>query len=338
MKAKIWIPANPIGLPSTANAAFIAAWIEEFRQAMLDIGLVQTGDTGQFNLGTFTFAHTTANMTGSHAEFTYLMFAFDDDLQGGAPIYIRLGFRQGCGFNGVMHGRAPFISVQVGTGTNGAGTLTGATTTSVVTFMATGSTTPDLTASVSANGNQSFACYNPERGFLGVVYCPGVRFSTSFNHRYALACFFIERVPDEFGSPTPNGFSLWANPTSYAGTSSAGDNQSYPNITTALSQTVMASTGFVSGARSHHTPYNDASSILTADGDIYLSHAYHITPHPVRSVGLAAIASGHNISHGTQLEFTPYGTEPSNFVVMGWTPAFRLCAATTNANPVFLFE
>lgn len=339
MTAKIWMPANPIGLPSTADAAFVAAWIEEFRQVMLDIGLVQTGDTGQFNLDTFAFAHTTADMVSSHAEFTYLMFAFDDDLQDGAPVYIRLGFRKGAGYNGVNNGRAPFVSVQAGSGTDGAGTLTGATTTSVVTFVATGDTPPfAYSSSASVNGPQSFACYNPEKGFLGVVFCPGVRFSVNYELRYALACFFIERVPDEFGSPTPNGFSLWANPTSYADTGVIGNSQSYPNITTATAQTVMTSTGFASGARSHSVPYNDATSIVTADGDIYLNHAYHITPAPVRSVGLAAVASGHGISHGTQLEFTPYGTEPSNFVAMGWTPALRLCAATTNANPVFLFE
>jgi hypothetical protein len=36
MAVKTWIPANPIGLPATADTAFVWAWIEEFWQAMLD--------------------------------------------------------------------------------------------------------------------------------------------------------------------------------------------------------------------------------------------------------------------------------------------------------------
>ncbi|WP_305831469.1 hypothetical protein, partial [Klebsiella pneumoniae] len=152
---------------STANAAFVAAWIEEFRQAMLDIGLVGTGDTGQFDPDTFTFAHTTADLSFIRAEFTYLMFAFDDGLQGEAPVYIRLGFWQGAGTSGVNNGRAPFVSAQVGSGTNGAGTITGATTASVAPFISCGFSS--VIGYTSAAATQSFACYNPEKGFLGVV-------------------------------------------------------------------------------------------------------------------------------------------------------------------------
>lgn len=338
MTAKTWIPANPIGLPSAADTAFVRAWIEEFRQAMLDIGLVQAGDTGQFDVGTFSYSHPGGSSTP--VEFTYLMFALSDDLHNKAPIYIRVGFFQAGYGAGAINGRAVISEVAAGVETDGVGGFVGLSTAKVRTGPYTSSPSGWLPQYNLSAQNQSFACRNTEKGFLGVVLSPGSRFCTQLDQRYAPVCFFIERVPDEFGNPTTDGFTLWASPTSQ-NTSTAtdiGNSQGYPGITTATAQTVMTSTGFVSGARSHSVPYNDASSILTADGDIYLNHAYHITPHPVRSVGLAAIASGHGISHGTQLEFTPYGTEPSNFVAINWTPAFRLCAATTNANPVLLFE
>lgn len=338
MTAKTWIPTNPIGLPSAADTAFVRAWIEEFRQAMLDIGLVQTDDTGQFDVGTFSYSH--PGGANTPVEFTYLMFALSDDLHNEAPIYIRVGFFQAGYGAGATNGRAVISEVAAGVETDGVGGFVGLSTAKVRTGPYTNSPTgwtPQYNLSAQT---QSFACRNTEKGFLGVVLSPGSRFCSLRDQRYAPVCFFLERVPDEFGNPTTDGFTLWANPTS-PNTSSAtdiGNSQAYPGITTATAQTVMTSTGFASGARSHSVPYNDASSILTAAGDIYLNHAYHITPAPVRSVGVAAIASGHNVIVGSNIGFAPYGTEPSNFVVMDWTPALRLCAAVTSANPVFLFE
>ena len=335
MTAKTWLPSAPIGLPASATTAFVAAWIDEFRQAMLEIGLVQTDDTGQFDPGTFVYTHPTAG-NGSPDEYTYLMFAFDDELQDVAPIYVRVGFARVGGW-AASYGRAPASTVQVGTGTNGAGVLAGKTTQVVSTYAMQG--TNNWNHNLTASGLQSYAAFNPAKGFLGVIYSPGARFCSDVDYRVSVVSFFVERVPNALGQPTGDGFSLWANPSNYASSGGAfGSSQAYPGVTTAHVQTVMTSGDFSSGSLSHSVPYNDASSLLTAEGDLYLNHAYHITPHPVRSVGLAAIASGHGVSKGTQIEFTPYGTEPSNFVVMDWTPSFRLCAATTNANPVFLFE
>ena len=333
MSAKTWLPANPIGFPSgglTTNA-FVAAWIEDFRQAMLDIGLTQTADTGQFDAGAFAFTYN-GNIYGAVGpEQTYLMFAMNDDLHDDYPLFIRIGFRV-CGGDSKQDGYAPATSVQVGTGTSGAGLLTGR----VSSAMTYGAGYGNVNAYTLTPRRQSWACLSKEKGFLGVMFAPGSRFHKDYDQRFAVVAFFLERVPDAFGSPTGDGFTLWARNVPYFWIDASSNDQNYSRVMTAAAQTVMLN-GFNSGAVTHAVPYIASSQFLDA-GDIYLNHAYHTCPTPVRSVGLAAVSSVHDVSEGALLEFTPYGTVPSTFVSIGYGAAFRPCGATTSANPCFLFE
>lgn len=333
MSAKTWLPANPIGFPSggLATSAFVAAWIEDFRQAMLDIGLTQTADTGQFDAGTFAFTYNGNIYNSVGPEQTYMMFAMNDDLHDDYPLFIRIGFRV-CGGNSKSDGYAPATSVQAGTGTNGAGLLTGRVTSAMTYGAGYGAAvgypfTPQ---------RQSWACLSKEKGFLGVMFAPGSRFNANEDQRFAVVAFFLERVPDAFGSPTGGGFTLWARNATSLNAYPSSNGQNYANVAVAAAQTVMLN-GFDSGAVTHSVPYIAASQFLVA-GDIYLNHAYHTCPAPVRSVGLAAVSSVHGVSEGSLLEFTPYGTVPSTFVSIGYGAAFRPCSATASVNPCFLFE
>ncbi len=47
MTAKIWIPANSIGLPGMADSEFVRSWVNDFLQTMLEIGLNQTYKNAQ---------------------------------------------------------------------------------------------------------------------------------------------------------------------------------------------------------------------------------------------------------------------------------------------------
>ena len=333
MSAKTWLPANPIGFPSggLATDAFIAAWIEDFRQAMIDIGLTQTADTGQFSAGAFTFTYNGNIPASVGPEQTYLMFAMNDDLHDDYPLFIRVGFSVCCGTS-KGNGYAPATSVQVGTGTNGAGVLTGRVS-SAMTYGAGYGNTNDYPLTPQ---RQSWACLSKEKGFLGVMFAPGSRFHSSYDQYFAVVAFFLERVPDAFGNPTGDGFTLWARNVPLAIFDASSHDQNYRNVAVAAAQTVMLN-GFNSGAVTHAVPYIAASQFLAA-GDIYLNHAYHTCPAPVRSVGLAAMSSVHGVSEGSLLEFAPYGTVPSTFVSIGYGAAFRPCGATTSANPCFLFE
>lgn len=333
MSAKTWLPANPIGFPSggLATSAFVAAWIEDFRQAMLDIGLTQTADTGQFDAGTFAFTYNGYTYNSVGPEQTYMMFAMNDNLHNNYPLFIRIGFRV-CGGSSRSNGYAPATSVQVGTSTNGAGGLTGYVT-SAMTYGAGLGT--DVGYPFTPQ-RQSWACLSKEKGFLGVMFAPGSRFHDSYDHHFAVVAFFLERVPDAFGSPTGGGFTLWARNATFFNTNPSSNDQNYANVGVAAAQTVMLN-GFNSGEVTHAVPYIASSQFLNA-GDIYLNHAYHTCPAPVRSVGLAAVSSVHGVSEGSLLEFTPYGTVPSTFVSIGYGAAFRPCSAATSANPCFLFE
>lgn len=333
MSAKTWLPSSPIGFPSggLATSAFVAAWIEDFRQAMLDIGLAQTADTGQFDAGAFTFTYNGDTNLGVGPEQTYLMFAMNDDLHDDYPLFIRVGFRV-FGGRSREHGYAPATSVQVGTGTSGSGALTGR----VSGAMTYGAGYRDTDAYPRTPQRQSWACLSKEKGFLGVMFAPGSRFHSNYDQYFAVVAFFLERVPDAFGNPTGDGFTLWARNVPYANYYPSSHDQNYSNVAVAAAQTVMLN-GFDSGAVTHSVPYIAASQFLVA-GDIYLNHAYHTCPAPVRSVGLAAVSSVHGVSEGSLLEFTPYGTVPSTFVSIGYGAAFRPCEATASANPCFLFE
>ena len=77
------------------------------------IGLVQTSDTGQIDTATVT-RPITAITAG------YETFRFNDSLQGIAPMFMKLEF--GSGDNTPV---TPAMWVTVGTGTDGAGTVTG---------------------------------------------------------------------------------------------------------------------------------------------------------------------------------------------------------------------
>jgi hypothetical protein len=201
----------------------VAAWIEDFRQAMLDIGLTQTADTGQFDAGTFTFTYNGYNCDSVGPEQTYLMFAMNDDLHDDYPLFIRIGFRV-CGGNSKSDGYAPATSVQAGTGTNGAGLLTG----HVSSAMTYGVGWGDENAYPLLPQRQSWACLSKEKGFLGVMFAPGSRFHKGYDQRFAVAAFFLERVPDAFGSPTGDGFTLWARNAPFLYASASSNDQKYP--------------------------------------------------------------------------------------------------------------
>lgn len=98
---------------NTNNAGF-QAWATEIYDNIIAAGLVQTTDTGQ--LSTPVSASRPAN--GAYAG--YWIFRFNDSLQGTAPIFIKIEPGRG------NSGDTLAIRVNIGTGSNGSGTITGA--------------------------------------------------------------------------------------------------------------------------------------------------------------------------------------------------------------------
>lgn len=99
------------------------AYCTMIRDALVAMGLVQTADTGQINLGTVTIP------TALNQDRGYMIFRFNDALQSTKPVFIKVTFRSnisgtaGSGIAQVYY--VIGLTFQVGTGTNGAGILTG---------------------------------------------------------------------------------------------------------------------------------------------------------------------------------------------------------------------
>lgn len=102
----------------TSDAGF-RAWVADVIARITALGgspahILQTADTGQINTATVT-------RPGTNTEGGYAVFAFNDTQQGAAPIYFRIGFGT------EATATVPRMTIIVGTGTNGAGTITGVT-------------------------------------------------------------------------------------------------------------------------------------------------------------------------------------------------------------------
>lgn len=99
-------------IDQTSDAGF-RAWVADFIAQLLAVGIVQTADTGQINTAS-------VNRAAANNDAGYAVFRFDDSLQATAPIFFKVYF--GSGFNNTV----PRIRVQVGTASNGTGTVSGA--------------------------------------------------------------------------------------------------------------------------------------------------------------------------------------------------------------------
>jgi hypothetical protein len=99
--------------PSNSTDALFQAWIAFVRDVFLNGAWVQTSDTGQVNFSTVT------KPTLANEKRGFIIVRMDDELQGTKPVYARIDFGSGSNAN------FPAIWVELGTGSNGSGTITG---------------------------------------------------------------------------------------------------------------------------------------------------------------------------------------------------------------------
>lgn len=99
--------------PDVNSNSTIRAWAGALSGALVSAGWTITSDTGQ------TLPTALTSNPGSYTSSGFQMFAMADSLQGTAPIFLKLEYGEG------NNSGYPMIWVTLGTGTNGAGTLTG---------------------------------------------------------------------------------------------------------------------------------------------------------------------------------------------------------------------
>lgn len=120
-------------------------WAPALHAALTGAGLVQTADTGQMNPAS-------AGLPISNTDAGYLIYRFNDSLQGTNPVFLRV--MPGHGTNGYTR-----LRITVGQGSNGAGTITGQTATITCGSQANGAASSSSSVNDYACHTEGAACY-----------------------------------------------------------------------------------------------------------------------------------------------------------------------------------
>ena len=165
-----------------SSDANFRAWGSEMSARLAAIGLVQTANTGQINWVTVT-------RPGINTPAGYEIWRFNDSLQGSAPIFIKVEYGTSAGT-----ATAPGVWITVGTGTNGAGTLTGSVTDRALCGSAS--------AATSGTSFPSYAC-----AVEGLAWIAN-KWQQSGATRGPIF-FAVARTCDNSGVPTADGFVVY---------------------------------------------------------------------------------------------------------------------------------
>lgn len=170
---------GPTQLPAFLDSdAVFRTWISGVEAALEAAGLVQTADTGQVNTATVAQPATTNTDAG------YQVFRFADALQATMPVFVKITY----GTHYIID--RPRMTVQVGTGTNGAGGLTGQLS-SARTFGPNSSKAAGNTLPVYASGDGSR---------IALI----TNYDASNGYGFAIG-FIIDRGRGVAGAPDPSG-------------------------------------------------------------------------------------------------------------------------------------
>lgn len=171
--------SNTYKASATITASEQETFFQGLHDALLAVGLVQTSDSGQIG----TFAGLAVNATTT---FGYRVYRFDDALQASSPVFLKVSFKL---FYPGAAGSFSRVEVSVGTGTNNAGTLTGATPVIDEATFNAASATQINTAGIPVKPTSSYVSAGP--GYLWVCL-------------HANAVFGQQRVPGSYpGRPEP---------------------------------------------------------------------------------------------------------------------------------------
>ncbi len=165
-------------IPYNDTDEHFRAWGSAISDALTAVGLVQTADTGQIDWDTVSKPTSSGTMQG------YEIWRFDDgSLQTSNPTYIKIEYGSASQTN------YPGLKVTVGHATDGAGTLTGETTT-VFNIYVSSATTSSRDSYISG-----------DTGRVSVLLFIGGGYSYSCG-------FYIERLKDDDGSANADGINF----------------------------------------------------------------------------------------------------------------------------------
>ena len=241
----------------TTDAKF-RAWGLANKTAILASGMVQTADTGQVDWTTVTKGTATQTLRG------YEIYRFDDSLQGVAPIYIRIGYYT----NFTTSGNGMTLQGSIGTGSDGAGNITGF-------WMSFNGRNWNNSDTSTNNAMKILACHT--EGYF-MIYNEGYVSGGIFTPGW----FLIDRTRDAVtGAPTAEG-------AMFLGQYQFGSDQPYL-------RTINFTTGYTSGARSSGT----VPAVDVASSNGYLSPYYNFQPDPRLALGIVGHTSNDSPRYAT---------------------------------------
>jgi len=273
-------------------------WADRFSQALGDCGLVQTADTGQ---GTFNGSPLIVK-PAANTIAAYQIWRFNDALATGSPQSpIFLKFEFGTDSSVATDAR---VDLTIGTGSDGAGTLTGST-----------SSTFEINnvATVSSPGSGT-SFFTHSEGFLGIVFGLGGQQAAQADMAW-FACF-VARSCDATGTPDGNAYFLSSQNGQASLTTSmetcpshqSTDISSGTNYGTNVSTTgSVGPFGFLPGG-------DTVNAYVDTNGDVAVFPAFGINPHPFPMPQVVFGWLG-DLARLTTFTATPIGTTQRTYVV-----------------------
>lgn len=165
-----------------ADPTALAGWAASLSAQIQACGLVKTADTGQINMAG------PPAMGAAHTSYGYEIYRFADALQATSPVFMKIEYG-----SGGQNGARPGLWITFGTGSDGAGNLTGRVSTRI-----------PLSAYEASNTAGSNKCYvSGDTGRL----CFSLFNNT--DTRYGLL-FSVERTCDAAGNLTGDGLMIIA--------------------------------------------------------------------------------------------------------------------------------
>lgn len=189
----------------TSDANF-RAWGSGIASGLQAVGLVKTSNTGQINWSTVTRGTATSGAAVSQG---YEIYRLNDSLQSTQPVFIKVEYGTSVRGNSGVGGAswaAPAMWVTVGTGTNGAATLTGSVSSRIAMTHASNTQTGQPS---TAAATQYSTCY-----FSGDTssVCMAIGIDTTIASAASGGVFFplpyllvIERTRNSSGTATADG-------------------------------------------------------------------------------------------------------------------------------------
>lgn len=307
MSAITWVPSQ---VPVKNN---LTAWKNIFNDLttyMSSCGLTQASDTGQLTISSVSSLPSIGTYAG------YQIWTFSDTLQATYPIYMKFEF--GVGVDGGGNGTdwsassTPMLRVSVGSGTNGAGTLTGAVSTTYISPQNNTNTIGDV-GDNTVTGT-SWIVWNATYGFFGVAYGAGSRDTNSGEANGsaqigATATMFVQRTHDASMNPTNIGVMVAGPERNITGSSNANN---YPM----KCQYLTFASSSASTARTSLQYRLGANTLTNNSGVIGLQRVWAQSPSLV-SWNCLLTYNNADFSEGTQFTASPVNGTPLTFVALG---------------------